>query len=380
MVDYNHKRIVFVCNVDTFFISHRLPLAIHALKLGSEVFLLTKDTGSKSVIEELGIKFINIPFERSGTNPVHEIKCILLLLKNYRRIKPTVIHHITLKAALLGSLAAKLTKNKNIVNAISGLGYNFTDGRDGILQRIILCLIKFLLKSKNYHIILQNPDDVSFFNNMNLVPEKNIHLIKGSGIDLSTYRFVPKGYDNNNKITILFPARLLADKGLYELIDSAKKLFDEFSDRIVFILAGNCDLNNLASVSEAEIRSLLVPHYIEWIGFQKEMYQLYVNSDIVILPSYREGLPKSLIEACAVGRPIITTDVPGCRECVLNNVNGLLVTAKDSTSLTLAIKKLIQSPHLLEKMGLESRKLAEKEFSIESVIEKTFSIYEKMIM
>lgn len=368
------KKIVFVTNVDWFFISHRLPLAIEALKNGYEVYLLTLDTGRRKEIETLGVHFVNIPFKRSGSNPFHELYCIYALYKNYREIKPTVIHHITLKAALLGSLAAKLAHNDSVVNAISGLGYNFTDNRDGALQKVIKLMIDKAFKHPKFCFILQNPDDVKMIDDMNLVPKGNVFLIKGSGVDLNVFRETPPPCQN--PIIFLFPARILLDKGVIEFINAAKLVRDKAFGKAKFILAGDCDQENLAVLKREDLEDLLEDNYIEWIGFQKEMYTVYKNSDVVVLPSYREGLPKSLIDACAVGRPIITTDVPGCRECVIEGYNGFLVPAKDCKSLAKVIERFLCDKELLFDFGHNSRKLAEKEFAIRMVISNTFKIYD----
>ena len=153
-------RLFFVVNVDWFFLSHRLPLALEAIAKGYEIYLLTADTGRKKEIEEHGINFIDIPFERSGKNIFHEISCIHLLSNHYKQLKPDIIHHVTLKAALLGSIAAKLSSARSVVNAISGLGYNFTDGRNGPLQKMIRWMMKWSFKSDHFYFILQNPDDI----------------------------------------------------------------------------------------------------------------------------------------------------------------------------------------------------------------------------
>lgn len=370
------KRLFFVTNVDWFFISHRLPLALDAIRQGYEVYLLSLDTGKKQYLEKKGIHFIDIPFKRSGSNPFHELKCIFLLYKYYKRYRPNIIHHVTLKAALLGSVAAKLAGRHNVVNAISGLGYNFTNGRNGGLQKMIKALIHIAFRSRYFSFILQNPDDVGMIKELNLVPSSHIFLIKGSGVDLNefTYSEVPDIFP----LCILFPARILLDKGVMEFIDAAKFLQNRYSGRVRFILAGDCDKENLAVLGEKELKSLLIPDYIEWIGYQQNMFPIYEKSDIVVLPSYREGLPKSLIEACAIGRPIVTTDVPGCRECVKPGYNGILVPAKDAVSLANAIETLIIDDEKRKEFGRNSRLLAEDEFSIDKVVQCTFDIYHSL--
>lgn len=370
-------KIVYVVNVDWFFISHRLPLALHAIEEGDEVYLLTFDTGRKEELQQKGIHFVDIPFERSGSNPLHEIKCIRKLKQAYIRINPDIIHHITLKASLLGCIAAKLAHNGNVVNAISGFGYMFTEDRKGLMQTVVKKLIHFAFKSKSFSFILQNPDDVKSVKEMDLVPDDNIYLIKGSGVDLRVYDyFVPQRHE---KVSCLFPARILRDKGVVEFIEAAMQLKNEYEGKVKFVLAGDCDEENPAVLHESELNSMLIPGYIEWIGYQKMMIPVFTSSDIVVLPSYREGLPKSLIEACAIGRPIITTDAIGCRECVYDGENGFLVPVKDSESIAFALKKLFDNDELRLQMGKMSRKLAERDFSIDSVIEKTFAIYQNYI-
>ncbi|WP_278705348.1 glycosyltransferase family 4 protein [Parabacteroides goldsteinii] len=372
------KKLFFVVNVDSFFISHRLPLALEALKEEYEVWLLTADTGRRKELEILGIHFITIPFKRSGRNPFHELKCLWLLCKHYHHHHPDIIHHITLKAALLGSLAAKLTLSRQVINALSGLGYNFTNERNGLLQQIIQILVQLAFKSKYFSFILQNPDDVKMIQELHLVPSSNIYLIKGSGIDLELFKYTyPR---KKEKLQILFPARILLDKGVIEFIEAAKAIRSKMKGKVLFLLAGDCDLENLSVLTEENLSPLLEPNYIEWIGFQKNMYTIYQYSDIVVLPSYREGLPKSLIEASAVGRPIITTDVPGCRECVRENWNGFLVPAKDSKALAEAILKLIENENLRNKFGENSRRLAEQQFSLSEVVNRHMNIYSNLIV
>ncbi|GHT33429.1 hypothetical protein AGMMS49574_19070 [Bacteroidia bacterium] len=191
----NPQKLFIVVNVDWAFLLFRKDIAIAALNSGYDVSIITKDTGRRKEIESFGLQFIDFPFERSGSNPLHESKCIWSLFRLYTKNRPDIIHHVTLKAALLGSVAAKLAGFKNVVNAISGFGYNFTAGRDGIQQKIIKKLMKLAFKSKHFHYIFQNPDDISPFSQLKFVSEEKIHLIKGSGVDLNKFTFekeIPK--------------------------------------------------------------------------------------------------------------------------------------------------------------------------------------------
>ena len=370
------KKLFIVVNVDSFFLSHRLPIALAAKEQGYNVSIICANTGCRKEIENYGLAFIEVPFERSGTNFFHELKCIRLLCKLYRKYKPDVIHHVTLKVCLLGSLAAKIVGYKNVVNAISGLGYNFIEGRNGLPQRIIRLMIPIAFKSKTFHFILQNHDDIDLITNMKLVPSKNIVLIKGSGVDLKEYSY--SKLPQTGKLQFLFPARMLFDKGLSEFIEAANKVKPKIADKAEFILAGDCDLENLAAIKPDELQEKVDNDYIKWIGYQKNMLPVYKQSSVVVLPSYREGLPKSLIEACAIGRPIITTDVPGCRECVVDGYNGRLIEAKNARDLASAILEFVDNKHLLEYYSQNSRLIAEKDFSIEDVITKTITVYNRI--
>lgn len=370
------KALFIVVNVDWFFLSHRLPIALAAKEKGYRVTIVSKDTGKREEIEALGLRFINVEFERSGANPLHELRCIKILYKIYKLEKPDIIHHVTLKASLLGCLAAKLSGIKRVVNAISGFGYNFTDERTGIKQRIIRTMMNMAFKSKKFHFIFQNPDDINQFMKFNFVSESQIHLIKGSGVDLN--KFTYEKPISKEKVQVILPARMLYDKGIIEFIQAAKKIKDKVVDKAEFVLVGDCDTINLSGIKEEDIKREIDVPFLNWIGFKKDIFSVIKKSDIVVLPSYREGLPKSLIEACAVGRPIVTTDVEGCRECVIEGYNGYLVPAKNIETLSEKMEDLINDPEKRTRMGLNGRILAEKNFAIDFVIREHLRIYKDL--
>ena len=369
------KKLVYIVNVDWFFMSHRFPLALHALEEGWDVYVLTKDTGKKREFVDKGIHFIDIPFGRTSTNPIQEIKCLLAIRRELKRIKPDVIHNVTWKGCLWGGIAAKMVGNHHVVNALSGLGSVFIG--QGLVNKIMGKLAEVSFKNDYAAFIFQNPDDIKWFKSLGYATDERIFLIKGSGIDLNAFTY--KEAVQKDKLRVLFPARMLRDKGLIELIDAFKILYPKYKGQVELILAGSCADANKTAISEEELKGMLMDGYITWIGNQSDMYPVYCDSDIVVLPSYREGLPKALIEACAVGRPIVTTDVPGCRECVDEGVNGYLVPLKSVNELAEAIEKLILSPVDRKMFGIASRKKAEEEFSIENVIEKTFAIYDYLL-
>jgi len=368
-------RLFIVVNVDSFFLSHRLPIALAAAKEGYEVTIVARDTGQKEKIVSYGFRFIHVPFRRSGLNPVYETKCIWILARLYKKYKPDVVHHVALKACVLGSVAARLAGIKHVVNAVSGLGYVFIETKKGIRNSLIKALIKTAIRNRNFHYIFQNTDDISDL--LNDYHSNKIHLIKGSGVDLDKFRFSEPVV--KEKLHILLLARMLYDKGIIEYVEAAQRIKNNVGDRVSFILAGACDDLNPAAIPERKLKSLIDGDYIRWKGFCEDVISEIENSDIVVLPSYREGLPKSLIEACACGRPIITTDAPGCRECVEEGQNGYLVPVKDSVHMGAKLEKLINDPTERKRMGKYSRQLAEKEFSIDSVVEKHLLIYKEII-
>ncbi len=372
-----HKLFI-VSNTDWAFLSHRLPIALAAVDNNFDITILTKDSGRRKEIESYGFNFIEIPFNRSINNIFHEIKCIALLYLAYLKYKPDVIHHVYLKACIFGSIAAKLVRKKEVINAICGLGYTFTNNRRGIKQIIMKLLIKMALTSKKFHYIFQNPDDILDFQKLNLFSNDQIHLIKGTGIDLKkfTYQHEPI----KKKIRFILPARMLYDKGVEEFVNAAKKIKKEVNLKAEFILVGDIDPGNPANIDKDKLLHLIDRPYIDWIGFRNNMFKELKNSHIVVLPSYREGLPKTLIEACALGRPIITTDSQGCRECVIDGYNGFLVPVKDVDILAEKMKLFIFNPEKRKMMGKNSRMLAEKTFSLTHAISEHFSIYNQLII
>ncbi len=367
-------KILFVANVDWFFISHRLVLAEAALKNGYEVFVAAENTGRSIEIINKGIRFINLSFSRSGTNLTKELISLVRFYKIYNQIKPDVVHHITLKPVIYGSIIARFLKVHGVVNAVSGLGYNFTEGRVGFVSKIMVNLMKYGFKRENISIIFQNKDDYKELKELGVISDKNsVFWIKGSGVDLNTYK--NNTFPSFEKIKILLPSRMLWDKGIQELFDASNTLKDKHKNTLQIILAGLADEDNKAGVSASFLESWQDGEFVKWIGYQKDMFAIYNDCHIVILPSYREGMPKTLIEACSMGRAIITTTAIGCRECVDEGVNGLKVPVKDSLSLASAIEYFINNPNRIIEMGNASRIKAEREFDVNIVINKHLEIY-----
>lgn len=370
------KTLLIVANVDWFFISHRLVIAEEAVKQGWKVFVACEDTGRSHEISSKGISFVNLSFSRSGTNPVEELQTIADFYKLYKRIKPDVVHQVTLKPVIYGSIVAKLLKIPKIVNAISGLGYNFTGEKKSVVQKILLKLMKYGFNRDNMSIIFQNDDDKNELLKLGVIAQNNnLVKIKGSGVDLE--QFNQSEFPDFDLIKILFPARMLWDKGVKELLEASTLLKNKYQGKIQFILSGLADKDNKAGVSEEYLNTWCDGAYVKWIGYQKEMVAVYRDSHIVVLPSYREGMPKTLLEACAIGRPIITTDAIGCRECVDEGENGYKVPLYSVQELADAIEKLSTNKEEIIRMGANSRKKSEKEFDVKEVIKKHIKLYER---
>ena len=371
------KRILFVVNVDWYFISHRLLIAEAAKKEGFEVYVAASNTGRSHEIMNKGINFIDFTFSRSGINPVKELITLFDFYRLFNTIKPDIIHLISLKPVIYGSIIAKGLNINGIVFAISGLGYNFTDFRVKFISKVMLRLLRYGFNN-DVNIIFQNNDDYKELYNLSVLSPKNkIYFIKGSGVSLQ--EFYPTPLPSFNRIRIILPSRMLWDKGVKEFQGAAGLLRANYFDKIQFVLTGMADEGNNACVSVNLLKQWEVGDYFKWVGYQKDIFEVYKNSHIVVLPSYREGMPKTLIEACAMGRAIITTEAIGCRECVDEGINGLKVPIKDVQSLARAIELLVNNPNKIIEMGIASRVKAEKEFDINSVIKTHLEIYNQYI-
>jgi glycosyltransferase involved in cell wall biosynthesis len=368
-------KVLLFANTSWYLYNFRLPLANALRDLGNEVVLLSPgEEPYHHLLQEEGFHCLTIPMQRARVNPLSEVQTIWLILQIYRQERPDIVHHFTVKPVLYGSFAAHLIRIRRIINAVPGLGYLFsnTSLKAKLLRSFATRVYRIILR--NTQVIFQNPDDTAHFIQNKLVNPQQATLIRGSGVDID--RFLPSEEPREMPLIVL-PARMLWDKGIQEFVDAAKNLkFRGIQAR--FALAGNPDPGNPRSIPLGTLEKWNHDGSIEWWGWCEDMRSVYHAANIVCLPSYREGTPKTLIEAAACGRAIVAADVPGCREVVQNGYNGLLIPVKDANALAAALQRLIQNPEERGQMGKNGRQLAVDEFSTQRVVAETLSVYNKV--
>ena len=372
------KKLVIVVNSLAVFHSHRLPIALAALEQGYHVIVVYGDTGRipESAFDHLGLELVCVSINRRSTNPFTELKSIIRLRAFFWAAKPDIVHLVTFKPMIYGGLAAFLAGVPSVVFAVTGMGSVFLNekSRASVLKVIIRNLFRFVTQINNHIIIVQNRDDLGDLVSWKAAKHENIRLIPGAGVNLDTFSQTrqPDGLP-----TVTFLARFLRDKGILEFV-SAVRILRSRGVVAKFWLVGGIDPSNPSSLSDAEIEAITQEGICEVLGFREDVHAIYSDSNIVCLPSYREGLPKSLIEAAATGRAIVTTDVPGCRDVVIHEKTGLLVPVKDDMSLANALQYLIENAPKRAAMGEASRQLAESTFSMPLVVKAHLDIYETL--
>jgi len=370
------KKLLFLVAEDGYFCSHRLNLGKAALKAGFEVALATRCKHHLKDIQDAGIQvFPLMHFSRGSLNPITQLQSIFELIKIYKTFKPDIVHHVAMKPVLLGSLVARWCRVPKIINALGGLGYLFTGDNNlkkTILRTIICRLFKFIFSRPSSILILQNQDDLQTLSNLNCVPPNQVVIIPGAGVDINQYPETP--FPPEPPVIVTCISRMLWSKGIGELVDAAK-ILQEKKILVEVNLYGAPDMENPDSIPEAQLQAWHNSQIIQWKGETDNTALAYSQCHIAVLPSYREGLPKSLLEAASCGRPIVTTDVPGCRSVVVDGENGLLVPAKDSQTLAKALETLIQNQTLRAQMGKLGRERVEKFFRDDLIHEQTLKLY-----
>ena len=371
------RTIIFLVTEDWYFCSHRLPLALAAQKADFDVIVATRTNYHGRHIEDAGLTLIPLKLSRHSINPIQEILLIKQIISIYKKEHPNIVHHVALKPVIYGSIAAWIAKVPYTVNALAGLGYLFSSAsfKARFLRFPALFLFRLLLNRRNSSVILQNPDDVNLLCDLSILDKQHIALIRGSGVDPE--KFVSKP-EPPGPPRVILAARMLWDKGVGEFVNAAR-LLKQQGLSAHFVLVGATDPENPSTISSDQLKKWHEEGNIEFWGQREDMPTVLAKSHIVCLPSYREGLPKILVEAASCGRPIVTTDAPGCREIVQNGINGILVPLQDAPAVAEALKKLILSPKLRQQMGVQGRKMVKKNFSLDKINTQTLNLYNKLM-
>lgn len=368
------RTVLFVVNDPRFFITHRMGLARGVRASGYDVHVAIPDRRNDvATIEAAGFPVHRVPIDSQGLNPLADFQTVFELWRLYRRLRPSIVHHVTIKPVLYGSLAARLANVPSVVNAISGLGLMFAAGtRFASLRAAMVCVAyRLFLSHPNTRVIFQNEQDRVVFVRARIVPVEHTALIVGSGVELGA--FAPHAVPDDPPIVVL-PARFLRQKGIREFAEAAGILRAEgMAARFVLVgdFAGNRD-----AVSQSDLDRWCAAGVIENWGWTDNMPSVIARSSIVCLPSYyREGVPKALIDGCAGGRPLVTTDMPGCRDVVADGLNGYLIPPRDVPALVTALRRLLLDPAARGRMGKNAREIAEARYALESVIDATLRCY-----
>ncbi len=371
------QKLLFVVNVDSFFISHRLPIALAALQQDYEVHVATSLTDGLNKLQSQGLIVHPLNLDRRSTGIISNVRTFFQILRIFIKLKPDIVHLISIKPVLFGGIAARLAAVPSVVAAISGLGFIYiSHGFKATVRRKLIGLFyRLALSHKNLKAIFQNEDDrETLFKTSNLNKERT-SLIRGSGVDLT--RYSPSPLPEGPPVVVL-AARLYVEKGVWEFVEAAR-LLKSAGSNANFVIVGGPDLHNPVAISEDELNQWVSEGVIEGWGHRNDIPEVFANSSMVVLPSYREGFSKVLTEAAACGRAVITSDVPGCRDAIEPDATGLLVPARDTEALAEAIKYLLDHPEVCEKMGHAGRKLAERSFDVQQVISQHMLIYDELL-
>ena len=375
------KKILLIANTGWYLYNFRLPLARRLRDEGFEVILVSPKDSYVQRLHSEGFEWRELKWlSRRGINPVLELVAIWELVRLYLKERPRAVHHFTIKCVLYGTMAAKLTQVRSVVNAVTGLGHIFLGSRKRtrILRPFVRWLYRRILKARRGHVVFQNPDDLDTFIQANLVaPEKTV-IIRSSGEDVKA--FCPRPGDPDRPAfqvpVVLFAGRLLKEKGIHDFVEAARLV--KGTREVCFQVAGEPDPGNPSSISVKTLEEWGKEGAVDLLGHVESIADVIALADIVVLPSYREGTPRVLLEAGAMGKPMIATDVPGCREVVQDGHNGILVPVQDPKALASAAISLLDNPTEARRMGRNGRILVETEFCADQVVQRTLNVYSEL--
>lgn len=366
--------LLYVAPSAKFFLSHRAAIAAAAAADGYSIAVACPTDAESILLGERGFRHIALPLDRSGMSPLAELRTLISLCGIFRHERPVIAHLITAKAALHGGLAARFTHTPSIT-AVTGLGFLFmrSTARVRLIQNLLLHAYRLGLRRRDNHFIFQNDDDRQAFSRFGLLDRSEATILPGSGVDLQAIRYTPMPCGIPQ---VLMPCRMLRDKGVDEFV-AAATILKSRGAQARFCLLGDPDPENPASLSRDELMAINSAGVVEWRPFTADIGSALADASIVALPSYREGFPKTLIDAAAAGRPMVTTDVPGCRDAVRDAETGLICLARDARSLADALGVLIDQPALREQMSVAARADAELRFDIADTIRTHLALYRR---
>jgi glycosyltransferase involved in cell wall biosynthesis len=365
---------------DWYLFNFRRALAEYLLNQGLEVIMISAPGGYGLRLQSLGFRWFPIPMDRRSINPARESRTIMRLARLLRREKVDLVHNFTIKAVVYGGVAAQLSGTSCRVHAVTGLGYVFTAEslQAGLLRVPVALMFKMVLSGEKTRLILQNPDDVEFFQKMHLISKERIRLIRGSGVNVDRFNPLLRTPRNDSAFRVLLASRLLWDKGISEYVQAAG-ILRQAGRAVEFLLAGARDNGNPSSVSQEQVELWRREGVVTLLGHVDAMESVLKYIDAAVLPtSYGEGVPRALLEAAACGLPLIATDVPGCREIVMHKVNGLLIPCHDPRALAGAIAFLMDNPERCREMGIASRRKVVDEFDERLVFQRTSDVYSEV--
>ena len=370
-------RLLFVVNDFGFFLSHRLAVGEAAREAGFSVTVAAaRGTGGEEVADR-GFSVRSLPLDPHGTNPAVELRSLAGLHRLYRDVAPDIAHLVTIKPVLYGGIAARTARLPAVVSAISGLGYLFigADRRSRRLAGVVRPLYRAALRHPRQRIIFQNEHDRAVIARLGVRLDGRAVTIRGSGVDLDAFRPLP---EPEGPVTFVLPARLLREKGVGEFVEAAQML-RRAGVAARFIAVGARPEGNPAAVPAETLAEWRAEGIVEFPGHVRDMPAVYKAAHVVVLPSYREGFPRVLMEAAASARAVITTDVPGCRDAVIAGETALLVPPRDPAALAAAMRRLIEDADLRRRLGAAGRRLAEARFGIEGIVARHLAIYEDLM-
>ena len=375
-------KVLLFANTDWYLYNFRRSLGEAIEAVGWQVVLVSPPGDYGPQLRQAGFEWVPFAFSPGGLNPVREASVIARLARLYRLLRPTVVHHFTIKCVIYGSLAARLIPRTAVVNAVTGAGYAFSqqDATAKLLRQPVEWAYRMALSGKDSRVVFQNSADRDMFLRAGLVDERRVRLIRGSGVNCERFRPPSSELERDDgKVKVLLATRLLRDKGVFEFAEAAETMRRRYPNA-EFLIAGSLYPDNPTSLTKVELDEIVEQGIVRYLGNVSEMPELLRSVDIVVLPTtYAEGTPRILIEAAASGRPVVATDIPGCRGLVESGRTGFLVAPKDAEALVKALESLLDDSGLRRRFGKAGREVVLRGFEESIVLRDTLNLYRELV-